>query len=185
MLRKAAASAVTAAALAAGSASAACDDVKKAEADFKKAEADFKKAAKKPDPKSMAELQLGLATKQRRVFVTSGIDDESAKVVIQQLGPNPHPHPHPDPDPNPNPKHSPTPNKVVIQQLIHLEEAEPGAPISMHIMSGGGKVYAGLAILDVMRSLTSPVHTTCLGHCESMAAVLLTLHLTLTLRTLG
>ena len=72
MLRKAAASAVTAAALAAGSASAACDDVKKAEADFKK-------AAKKPDPKSMAELQLGLATKQRRVFVTSGIDDESAK----------------------------------------------------------------------------------------------------------
>ena len=86
MLRKAAASAVTAAALAAGSASAACDDVKKAEADlkkaeadYKKAEADFKKAAKKPDPKSMAELQLGLATKQRRVFVTSGIDDESAK----------------------------------------------------------------------------------------------------------
>jgi ATP-dependent protease ClpP protease subunit len=41
----------------------------------------------------------------------------------------------------------------------------------MHIMSGGGKVYAGLAILDVMRSLTSPVHTTCIGHCESMAAV--------------
>ena len=95
--------------------------------------------------------------------------------MIQQLGPNPHPHP----------KHSPTPNKVVIQQLIHLEEAEPGAPISMHIMSGGGKVYAGLAILDVMRSLTSPVHTTCLGHCESMAAVLLTLHLALTIRTLG
>ena len=46
-------------------------------------------------------------------------------------------------------------------------------PIAMHIMSGGGKVYAGLAILDVMRALTSPVHTTCLGHCESMAAVLL------------
>ena len=26
---------------------------------------------------------------------------------------------------------------------------------------------------DVMRAITSPVHTTCLGHCESMAAVLL------------
>ena len=62
---------------------------------------------------------------------------------------------------------------MVIQQLIHLEEADPGVPIAMHIMSGGGKVYAGLAILDVMRALTSPVHTTCLGHCESMAAVLL------------
>ena len=178
MLRKAAASAVAAAALAAGSAAAACDDVEKADAEVKKAA-----ASKKPDPKSMAELQLGLATKQRRVFVTSGIDDESAKVVIQQ--PNPQPNLHSHPNSKHRPKHSPTPNKVVIQQLIHLEEAEPGAPISMHIMSGGGKVYAGLAILDVMRSLTSPVHTTCLGHCESMAAVLLTLNLTLTLRTLG
>ena len=75
--------------------------------------------------------------------------------------------------PSPNPSHGPNPYQVVIQQLIHLEEADPGVPIAMHIMSGGGKVYAGLAILDVMRALTSPVHTTCLGHCESMAAVLL------------
>ena len=35
---------------------------------------------------------------------------------------------------------------MVIQQLIHLEEAEPGAPISMHIMSGGGKVTVALAL---------------------------------------
>ena len=34
-------------------------------------------------------------------------------------------------------------------------------------------MYAGLAVLNVMDSITSPVHTTCLGHCESMAAVLL------------
>ena len=34
-------------------------------------------------------------------------------------------------------------------------------------------MQAGLAIHDVMRSLSSPVHTACLGHCESMAAVLL------------
>ena len=75
--------------------------------------------------------------------------------------------------PSASPSHGPNPYQVVIQQLIHLEEADPGVPIAMHIMSGGGKVYAGLAILDVMRALTSPVHTTCLGHCESMAAVLL------------
>lgn len=121
-------SAVAVAAFAASSTLAACDDSKKT-------------ASKKPDPKSMAELQLGVTTKQRRVFVTGSMDDESAKVVIQQL--------------------------------LHLEAEDPGAPIGMHIMSGGGKVYAGLAILDVMRSLSSPVHTTCLGHCESMAAVLL------------
>ena len=77
MLRKVATSAVAAAAVAAASA-AACDDVKKSEADVKKA------AARKPEPKSMAELQIGLATKQRRVFVTSSIDDDTAKVVIQQ-----------------------------------------------------------------------------------------------------
>ena len=81
MLRKVAASAVAAATFAAGSAAAACDDVKKSEADVKKA------AAHKPEPKSMAELQIGLATKQRRVFVTSSIDDDSAKVVSQQPTP--------------------------------------------------------------------------------------------------
>lgn len=63
--------------------------------------------------------------------------------------------------------------KNVIAQLLYLEQSEPGAPISVLINSGGGKVHAGLAIHDVMRSISSPVHTTCLGHCESMAAVLL------------
>ena len=63
--------------------------------------------------------------------------------------------------------------RAVIAQLLFLEDAAPGAPILMHINSGGGKVYAGLAIHDVMAAISSPVHTTCLGHCESMAAVLL------------
>ncbi|KAL1499377.1 hypothetical protein AB1Y20_011583 [Prymnesium parvum] len=63
--------------------------------------------------------------------------------------------------------------RVVIAQLLFLEQAKPGEPIYMHINSGGGKVHAGLAINDVMRAISSPVHTTCLGHCESMAAVLL------------
>eukprot|EP00964_Phaeocystis_antarctica_P085624 scaffold54116_cov57-Phaeocystis_antarctica.AAC.1 len=85
MFRKAAASAAAAAAFAACSAAAAaCDAVKKPPATPPPAAAAA--AAKKPaEPKSMAELQLGLATKQRRVFVTAGIDDESAKVVIEQL----------------------------------------------------------------------------------------------------
>jgi len=61
--------------------------------------------------------------------------------------------------------------KAVIAQLLYLEADAPGVPIDLHINSSGGKVYAGFAILGVMRSLRSPVHTTCLGHCESMAAV--------------
>ncbi len=63
--------------------------------------------------------------------------------------------------------------KAVIAQLMFLEQEAPGVPIRLHISSGGGKVQPGLAIHDVMHSITSPVHTICLGHCESMAAVLL------------
>eukprot|EP00967_Tisochrysis_lutea_P094830 scaffold137974_cov31-Tisochrysis_lutea.AAC.2 len=100
-------------------------------------------AAEKPPerPRSMADLVMQLALRERQVFVSGTINDESAKSVIAQL--------------------------------LYLENAQPGAPISVLINSGGGKVHAGLAIHDVMRSISSPVHTTCLGHCESMAAVLL------------
>uniref|UniRef100_A0A7S3AY16 ATP-dependent Clp protease proteolytic subunit n=1 Tax=Haptolina ericina TaxID=156174 RepID=A0A7S3AY16_9EUKA len=63
--------------------------------------------------------------------------------------------------------------KAVIAQLLFLEQEGPGTPICMHINSSGGKVYAGLAIHDVMATIRSPVHTTCLGHCESMAAIIL------------
>ena len=63
--------------------------------------------------------------------------------------------------------------KVVCAQLLYLDRESPGEAIHLNINSSGGKVYAGLAIYGVMRSLHSPVHTTCLGHCESMAAVLL------------
>jgi ATP-dependent Clp protease protease subunit len=63
--------------------------------------------------------------------------------------------------------------RAVIAQLLFLEEESPGTPIRLHINSGGGKVQAGLAIHDIMQVITSPVHTLCLGHCESMAAVLL------------
>jgi len=63
--------------------------------------------------------------------------------------------------------------KSVIAQLIFLEQDAPGRPIQLHINSGGGSVQAGLAIHDVMQAVTAPVITSCLGHCESMAAVLL------------
>jgi ATP-dependent Clp protease protease subunit len=61
----------------------------------------------------------------------------------------------------------------LVAQLIYLELDQPGEPITMYITSGGGLVYAGLAIYDVMQNISSPVHTMCIGHAESMAAVLL------------
>jgi len=63
--------------------------------------------------------------------------------------------------------------KAAIATLMYLEQEEPGAPIRLHINSSGGKVSAGLAIHDAMQLVSSPVHTVCLGHCESMAAILL------------
>lgn len=62
---------------------------------------------------------------------------------------------------------------LVIAQLLHLESVSPGDPISMYINSPGGEVYSGLGILDTMRFITSPVHTTCVGMAASMASVLL------------
>lgn len=99
------------------------------------------KPSQNSSPKSVAEMTMSLASKQRVVFLTGHIDDKSAQAVIAQL--------------------------------LYLEQEAPGTPIHLQITSGGGKVYAGLAIHDVMQSLESPVATTCLGHCESMAAVLL------------
>lgn len=62
---------------------------------------------------------------------------------------------------------------AIITQLLYLEQEAPYTPIRLHINSSGGKVQAGYAIHDTMQALTSPVHTVCLGHCESMAAILL------------
>ena len=43
----------------------------------------------------------------------------------------------------------------------------------MIISSGGGIVTAGLAIYDMMQYVRAPVHTMCIGHASSMAAILL------------
>lgn len=60
----------------------------------------------------------------------------------------------------------------VISQLLLLD-AQEEAPIHMYLNSPGGSVTAGLAILDVMKRLRSPVSTVAVGCCASMAAVLL------------
>ncbi len=61
----------------------------------------------------------------------------------------------------------------VIAQLLLLEAANNTEPISIYINSPGGAVTAGLAILDVMKSIKSPIKTICVGACCSMAAVIL------------
>lgn len=40
---------------------------------------------------------------------------------------------------------------MLVAQLMYLELEAPGEPITMYITSGGGLVYAGLAIYDTMQ----------------------------------
>lgn len=62
--------------------------------------------------------------------------------------------------------------KTIIAQLLVLESTDPGAPITMYITSSGGKVWAGMGILDMMDFITSPVSTVVVGHASSMAAII-------------
>ena len=61
----------------------------------------------------------------------------------------------------------------LITQLLTLELQKPGEPILLYINSPGGSVTDGLAIIDVMKSISSPVYTAALGMAASMGAVIL------------
>jgi len=62
---------------------------------------------------------------------------------------------------------------VVVGQLLFLESADPDKDIHLYINSPGGSVTAGMAILDTMSFIKSPVCTICIGEASSMGAVLL------------
>ena len=60
----------------------------------------------------------------------------------------------------------------LIRQLRWLEREDPAGEITLLINSPGGSVNSGLAVYDVMRSLSCPVRTVCVGMAASMAAIL-------------
>ena len=61
---------------------------------------------------------------------------------------------------------------LVVAQLLFLESEDPGKDIQFYINSPGGSVLSGLAIYDVMKAISCPVRTVCLGMAASMAALL-------------
>lgn len=62
---------------------------------------------------------------------------------------------------------------LVIAQMLFLESLSTEKPISLYINSPGGDVTSGLSIYDTMQFLQSPMQTTCIGQCASLAALLL------------
>lgn len=62
---------------------------------------------------------------------------------------------------------------IVIGEIIYLNALSPNEKITMYINSPGGSVSSGLAIYDVMQSVSSPIETIGMGMCASMGAFLL------------
>lgn len=58
------------------------------------------------------------------------------------------------------------------RQLRYLQCQDPKAEIVMYINSPGGEVDSGLALYDVMKAVTCPIRTICLGTAASMGALL-------------
>lgn len=62
---------------------------------------------------------------------------------------------------------------LIVGELLYLDSVKPGEDISLYIMSPGGSISAGLAIVDTMNYIKSDVRTICLGMAASMGAVIL------------
>lgn len=61
----------------------------------------------------------------------------------------------------------------VIAQMLFLQYEDAHEPIIVRINSPGGRVTAGMAIMDTIRSLSPPVHTECRDQAHGMAAIIL------------
>ena len=60
----------------------------------------------------------------------------------------------------------------IEMQVLALRLKVSKVPIELHIHSGGGDLFAGLAAVDVIRSLKSPVHTYVEGSAASAATLM-------------
>lgn len=68
---------------------------------------------------------------------------------------------------------NPISSSTVIAQLLFLESEDPDKEIFLYINSPGGSISDGLAIVDTINYIKSPVSTICIGMAASMGAVLL------------
>jgi ATP-dependent Clp protease protease subunit len=63
-------------------------------------------------------------------------------------------------------------SKRIVSNLLAMEAAKPGAPITMYLNSPGGEVNSGYAIFDTIRFISSPVNIVASGLCASIATVI-------------
>ncbi len=64
-------------------------------------------------------------------------------------------------------------SSIIQAQLLFLDSVDNKKNIQIFVMSGGGSVYSGMALVDTMQFISSKVSTTCTGMAASMAAVIM------------
>lgn len=62
---------------------------------------------------------------------------------------------------------------IAIFELLNLDSEDSTQPIYLYINSNGGDVSYGLAVMDAMNHIKSPVYTVCYGMAASMGSFLL------------
>ena len=63
--------------------------------------------------------------------------------------------------------------QFIITLIHYLAHDKPGEKITLNVMSQGGIVHAGLAIIDAARNCSCPIETVGYGLCASMGAMIL------------
>lgn len=63
--------------------------------------------------------------------------------------------------------------ETAIAKLLYLEAEQPLEPINLLIKSAGGRVAAGMAIVDTLRTIRSPVRTRSAEEAHGMALIVL------------
>lgn len=61
----------------------------------------------------------------------------------------------------------------IVSKLLYLETSSPETEITLFINSPGGIISSGMAIIDTMSLISSPVTTVCMGLAASMGSLLL------------
>jgi len=61
----------------------------------------------------------------------------------------------------------------IVRQLIYLQLDDAKKPITLYLNSPGGSIVDGMAIYDVIRRSSAPVHCVVTGMAASMGAVIL------------
>ena len=60
----------------------------------------------------------------------------------------------------------------LIKQVMYLQSLDRTGEITLYISSNGGNVISGLSLYDVLKSLSVPLKTVCIGNAASMAGIL-------------